>query len=128
FRVIERNNMEDILTEQGFQFSGCTSDECAVEVGQLLGVQQMIAGSISKLGELHTVSLRLIDVETGEVLDMQSARCRCSIEEVAETSLADAAQAITGKGNVSRQSTTGRQVVGVHYRGCGSYGFPVVVL
>ena len=38
-RLVERNMVDEILTEQGFQQSGCTSDECAVQVGALLGVQ-----------------------------------------------------------------------------------------
>ena len=34
-RLVERQMMEEVLQEQGFQQTGCTSDECAVEVGQL---------------------------------------------------------------------------------------------
>ena len=37
--MVERNQMEEILNEQGFQQSGCTSAECAAEVGALLGVR-----------------------------------------------------------------------------------------
>ena len=47
-RLIERKAVEKIMMEQGFQQSGCTTDECAAEVGQLLGVQFMISGSIGK--------------------------------------------------------------------------------
>ena len=36
------------MEEQGFQQSGCTSDECAAEVGQLLGVQFMVADPLEK--------------------------------------------------------------------------------
>ena len=42
-RLIERKAVEKILEEQGLQQSGCTTDECAAEVGQLLGVQFMIS-------------------------------------------------------------------------------------
>ncbi|MBT7821702.1 MAG: hypothetical protein HN674_01050, partial [Candidatus Marinimicrobia bacterium] len=42
-RLIERKAVEKIMMEQGLQQSGCTSDECAAEVGQLLGVQFMIS-------------------------------------------------------------------------------------
>ncbi len=111
FRVIERQKMENILIEQGFQLADCSSDECAVQVGRLLGVEQMVAGSISRLGELYTVSLRLIDVETGELLNMQSSRCQCPIEEVATTSLADAARAIAG-GTVASERTSSRGTSG----------------
>jgi hypothetical protein len=34
----------------------------------MLGVQQMIGGSIGKVGNMYTVSARIIDVETGKVL------------------------------------------------------------
>ncbi|NQU67369.1 MAG: hypothetical protein HQ510_05445 [Candidatus Marinimicrobia bacterium] len=65
--VIERSKMEEVLKEQGFQQSGCTSDECVVEVGQLIGVKQMVGGSIGKVGNVFTLSARIIDVESGEI-------------------------------------------------------------
>ena len=45
-RLIERKAIESIMAEQGLAQSGCVSDECAAEVGQLLGVQFMINGTI----------------------------------------------------------------------------------
>ncbi len=65
--VLERGKMEEILTEQGFQQSGCTTTECAVEMGQLLNVQKMVSGSFGKLGETYTIDLSLIDVQTAEI-------------------------------------------------------------
>ena len=69
-RVVERELMDTILKEQGFQISGCTSSECVVEVGQLLGVEKMISGSISKVGNVYSISARIIDVETGEIFNV----------------------------------------------------------
>jgi len=34
--------MEQILVEQGFQQSGCTTNECMVEVGKLIGVENIV--------------------------------------------------------------------------------------
>ena len=65
-RLVERSMMENVLTEQGFQQTGCTTDECAVEVGKLLGVQYMVGGAIGKVGETFTIDTRMIAVETGE--------------------------------------------------------------
>lgn len=49
FQVIERNQMDTIMEELGFQYSGaCNTDECIVQVGQMLGATKMVAGSISK--------------------------------------------------------------------------------
>lgn len=67
YEVMEREKMNRILDEMQFQLSGCTSDECVIEIGRLIGVQKMIAGSISKVGEFYTVSTRLIDVNTGKI-------------------------------------------------------------
>jgi len=67
FEVMEREKMAKILEEMQFQQSGCTTDECAVEIGRLIGVSKMIAGSVSKVGEIYSVSIRLIDVETGKI-------------------------------------------------------------
>jgi hypothetical protein len=67
FVVIERGQMDDILNEQGFQQTGCTTTECAVEMGRMLNVQKMMSGTIGKLGATYTIDLSLIDVETAQI-------------------------------------------------------------
>lgn len=67
FIVLERGQMDDILGEQGFQQTGCTTTECAVEMGRLLNVQKMISGTIGKLGKTYTIDLSLIDVQTAQI-------------------------------------------------------------
>ncbi len=67
YDVIERGQMNEILEEQGFQLSGCTSESCMVEAGQLLGVQFMLAGSISLIGSTYSVEMRFINIETGKI-------------------------------------------------------------
>jgi TolB-like protein len=64
-RLIDRKMLETILNEQGLQQSGCTTDECAAEVGQLLGAQFMISGSIGKLGSIYTIDAKMVSVTTG---------------------------------------------------------------
>lgn len=69
FTVLERDKMSDLLKQQNFNLSdNCNSAECAVQIGQLLGVEQMIAGDIGKLGATWTIDLRQIDVETGKII------------------------------------------------------------
>jgi hypothetical protein len=68
-RVLERSEMDKILKEQAFQKSGaCDTGECAVEIGRLLSVDRIVVGSLGKLGSLHTITVRLLDVRTGEIL------------------------------------------------------------
>ena len=68
FQIVERDKMNEILTEQGFQQSGCTSLACAVEIGQLLNVQVMVAGNIGKIEDLYSLSIRMIDVGSGVII------------------------------------------------------------
>lgn len=72
FEVVEREQMENVLKEQNFSLSDNCSQECAVQVGQLLGVKQMIGGTIGKLGQTWTIDLRMIDVGTGKILQNMS--------------------------------------------------------
>jgi len=64
-RLTDRKLLEKILEEQGLQQSGCTTDECTAEVGQLLGAQYMINGSIGKLGNTYTIDAKMVSVTTG---------------------------------------------------------------
>ena len=64
-RLTDRKLLEKILQEQGLQQSGCTTDECAAEVGQLLGAQFIISGSIGKLGSSFTIDTKMVSVTTG---------------------------------------------------------------
>jgi len=67
FTILSRGNMQDVLTEIGFQESGCTSIECAVEAGKVLNVDKMIAGSIGKIGNTYTIDISFLDVGTSRV-------------------------------------------------------------
>ncbi len=99
FTVVERERMKDILDEQGFQLSGCTSNECAVEAGRLLGVKQIVSGVIGKLGSLFTITIRLIDIETGKIVETATEDCKCDIEEVLLTSVKNVAEKLAGERN-----------------------------
>ena len=67
FKVLERDIMEEILKEQGFQQSGCTTSECVVQIGQLVNVEKMVAGTINKIGNTFSSSVRIIDITTGSI-------------------------------------------------------------
>jgi TolB-like protein len=81
FNVIERAEMNAILKEQGFQQTGCINSECAVEIGQLIGVEQIVAGNLGKVGNLFILSLRIIDVETGQILKQSDNQISGSFEQ-----------------------------------------------
>ncbi|OGF48956.1 MAG: hypothetical protein A2231_10945 [Candidatus Firestonebacteria bacterium RIFOXYA2_FULL_40_8] len=73
--VLERTNMDKILKEQQFQTSGCTNAECAVELGKLLNVQEIIIGSVGKIGRKYYLNIRSVNVESGEIVKTASEQC-----------------------------------------------------
>ncbi len=69
FEVLERTRMEEILHELGFQIEGaCNTDEVLVQAGQILGAQYMAGGSISKIGSLYSLQVRLVEIATARVV------------------------------------------------------------
>ena len=67
FNIVTRENMEQILKEQNFQLSGCTSQECVIQMGQLLGVNKMFTGTIGKIGKTYLLTLKIINIENGKI-------------------------------------------------------------
>jgi len=87
YKVIEREMMEEIIKEQGFQQSGCSTDECMVEVGKLIGVEKIVGGSISKVGRTYSVSSRIVSVETGKILKGATYDYKGEIDELLTTGM-----------------------------------------
>jgi curli biogenesis system outer membrane secretion channel CsgG len=97
FMVIERAELDEILKEQGLGLSGTVTPQSAAQVGQLLGVELMVTGSVSEFGEKKgkvggglgrlsglnigvskksarvAVDIRLVNTSTGEIAMAKSA-------------------------------------------------------
>jgi curli biogenesis system outer membrane secretion channel CsgG len=88
--LIDRKNMEQILNEQKFQMSGCTSEDCAVEMGKILNANEMVIGDIGKLGDRYIISISLVDIENGKIVYVDKTDCGSQDElEKATNELAD---------------------------------------
>jgi len=68
YTVLERENMDQVLSEQAFQQTGCTSQECAVQIGKLLNVEQVVMGIVSRLDNNYYLSVRMVDIKTSEIV------------------------------------------------------------
>ncbi|GEM_PF-467584 len=109
FRITEREMMERILKEQKFQLSECTSSDCVVEVGQLLNVRYMIAGTISKTFDLYSLHVRLISVESGEVVAQTVEDFEGSARDFISGTIRNAAL------KLAAESSTGQEVSGISH-------------
>ena len=107
FKIMEREKMEDVLREQGFQQTGaCDTRECAVEIGRLIVVDRMMAGSVGRVGNTYTVSTRIIDVETGSIAESVTRDCACPIDQVLTGTVADLAAELAGIERVVKKKKT----------------------
>lgn len=90
FRVMSRQEIDDVLEEQNFQMNFADSSS-AVETGKLLGVKYLIYGSVTSVSESPyglgdsklnvsgsrikvNANLRMISVETGEIISAPNVR------------------------------------------------------
>ena len=95
FKVMERSNMDKIFKEQGFQQTEyCNTSECEIKIGQLLSVDLIITGSVSRTGNLFSINATIIDVQTGLIIKNASDACNCPIEDVLYTSTKNVAYKI----------------------------------
>ena len=112
FVVVDRNRIKAILQEQGFQQSeACSQVECIVEVGRILKVEKMFAGTIGKVGSIYTVNVQVIDVQTAQIEQNKSRRHSGTIEalltDVIPEIAAEMGKALTGKDVRVSTGTTG---------------------
>lgn len=80
--VIERSFIDKVLKEQSLQKTGCTTTECAIEVGRILNAQQIVVGAVGKIGDNYIINVRLVDVESSEITATASEECN-SVSELA---------------------------------------------
>jgi hypothetical protein len=69
FKVMDHFEMKNILNQMGYQQSSiCDKPSCALEIGQLLGVDIVGTGSVSQFGNTYSIGVNLIDVRTGRTI------------------------------------------------------------
>ena len=67
FDVIERQLLNQVISEQKLGMTGLIDDESAIAIGKLLGVDAIVSGTITDLGVSLKVNARIIATETGSV-------------------------------------------------------------
>jgi len=70
FTIVDRRTLDTIRAEQNFQMSGDVSDASAVSIGQMLGANIVITGSITGTGTNQRLSIKALDVKTAQIVTM----------------------------------------------------------
>ena len=105
FRVVERERINAILQEKGLVLSGDINPSTAMQIGQLLGAEYLLAGSVTEYGidetNVRTPGLRrLPGVSVGKKNFTAAMNCRVFDTSTGEIVWADEARAVEGSANV----------------------------
>ena len=74
FKAIERDDLQKIIEEQKLQLTGLTDLDKAVEVGKIMGAEMLITGELFETNECYELYVKLLNVETAEVLSVTKTR------------------------------------------------------
>ena len=73
-RVVERQEIQRLLDEQNLGAQGRADAQTAAKIGKLVGARYMVMGTFVDFYNDFRVDVRLINVETGEVVKTESER------------------------------------------------------
>lgn len=70
-RVVERAQLQQILTEQNMGREGRIDPNTVVQIGRLIGAKYMVTGTLYDVRGEFRIDARLFDAETGQILRTQ---------------------------------------------------------
>jgi Mg-chelatase subunit ChlD len=73
FRMVERKDLQKLLEELELQLSALAREEEAARVGRLMGADLLLLGKLYGKAQGYELFLKLVRVETGEVLSVTKA-------------------------------------------------------
>jgi TolB-like protein len=73
YRLLERSQLDKVLQEQALGQSGALEEQTAVEVGNLIGVNRILVGSIDRMDDRFEIDARIIEAGSGTILKAANA-------------------------------------------------------
>jgi hypothetical protein len=74
FTVVERKDLQKVMDELELQLSALGDEESAARVGKVLGAEVLVTGAVYEKEGFYELYLKLVRVETAEVLSATKAR------------------------------------------------------
>lgn len=74
FTLVERGNLQAVLGELELQLSGLADEGNAAKAGKVLGADYLVTGTVFRASDRYELFLKLLRVETAEVLAATKAR------------------------------------------------------
>lgn len=72
--VVDRASIGAIRKELNFQMSGEVSDESAQSIGQMLGAEAIVTGSLSERGAEYRLAIKSVRVQTSEIRYLENSQ------------------------------------------------------
>lgn len=85
YKIIDRNNISKILTEQQIQLTGITENFKAVEIGRLLNAEYLLLGEITTIKNQINLFLKLIHIESATVKKAESIAINNNYQDIVES-------------------------------------------
>lgn len=102
FKVIERQLLNKVVTEQKLSLTGMIDQTSAQKLGRLLGVDAIASGTVTDLGKNLRVNARLINTGTGEIFAVAAVEITKD-ESVKKLTGEEGADKIVGDAGVAKQ-------------------------
>ncbi len=71
YEVLERYDIKEFLKKSNTNIDSCLSISCLTSIGEDIGVEKVVSGSVQRIGEKIVFHIRIIDVKTGKVYKSQ---------------------------------------------------------
>lgn len=69
-QVVERDKLEQVLSEQQLGYSGLINLDSAKKIGELLGADGIVLGTVSDMGNEISLNGRMVDIGNGNTLSV----------------------------------------------------------
>ena len=102
YTVIDRTDVQSVLSEKNFQLSGMVKTEEIREVGQYLGADLICLAKVSLVGQTYFLSVKMIDVQNGTIIGQATAESRGSVEVVLRLAESAAVKLLESSGNLAK--------------------------
>ena len=79
-KVVERRLLDKVMEEQKLSALGFVDPASSVQVGKLLGARGILSGTVTDLGERIEIHVRLLSVETDEIVATMKRSVRKTIK------------------------------------------------
>ena len=112
FKVVERSKIDEILKEQKLQMSGIIDKKYLIDIGEMLGAELIVLGSVGEFGGLYTITARLVDIESGQITKSADYDTENGLSQLFKDGLGYVASELTGtektrKANIKLDNTKG---------------------